>query len=183
MVALCEQRISTSSFPSCSVDSDAVDAARMIAEHGLPGLMVTDASRKPCAVLLAFRDAALCSAALRAGRHHAGRCPGRSHWPTTPSENLAGKTVGDVLPKQPRAVPSVDARDGVIKVAAEMAQLRSPLIAVTEERKVARCDHRVTPAGGGAQILSAASGPPPRKRPVFESRSERNLRIRLHPSQ
>jgi CBS domain-containing protein len=51
-------------------------------------------------------------------------------------ENLAGKTVGDVLPKQPRKVPSVDVRDGVIKVAAEMAQQRSPLIAVTENGKL-----------------------------------------------
>ena len=46
--------------------------------------------------------------------------------------DLAGKTVGDVLPKQPKKIPSVDARDGVIKVAAEMAQLRTPLIAVTQ---------------------------------------------------
>ena len=40
--------------------------------------------------------------------------------------------MGDVLPKTARRVPSVDARDGVIKVAAEMAQQRCPLIAVTE---------------------------------------------------
>ncbi len=54
-----------------------------------------------------------------------------TRWPTT-HENLAGKTVGDVCLRPVRKIPSVDARDGVIKVAAEMAQQRCPLIAVTE---------------------------------------------------
>ncbi len=35
-------------------------------------------------------------------------------------------------PGPAKKLPSVDARDGVIKVAAEMAQLRCPLIAVTK---------------------------------------------------
>ena len=41
-------------FPIVPIDSDAVDAARMIAEHNLPGLLVTDTSGKPYAVLPAF---------------------------------------------------------------------------------------------------------------------------------
>ena len=46
------------------------------------------------------------------------------------AQNLAGKTVGDMLPADLRNIRSVDAHDNVIKVAAEMAQQRSPLIAV-----------------------------------------------------
>ncbi|MGH3525588.1 MAG: CBS domain-containing protein, partial [Mycobacterium sp.] len=38
-------------FPVVTVDSDALDAARMLAEHRLPGIVVTDASGKPYAVL------------------------------------------------------------------------------------------------------------------------------------
>jgi hypothetical protein len=38
-------------FPIVPIDSDAVEAARMIAEHSLPGLLVTDTSGKPYAVL------------------------------------------------------------------------------------------------------------------------------------
>ena len=52
------------------------------------------------------------------------------------AQNLAGKTVGDVLPEYLRNVPSVNARDSVIEVAAVMAQLRSPLIAVTKDGKL-----------------------------------------------
>ena len=135
-------------FPIVAVNSEALDAARLIAEHGLPGLIVTDASRKPCAVLLASEmlrfvvpryvqdDITLAGVLGDALADSA-------------SENLAGKTVGDLLPKQPRAVPSVNARDGVIKVAAEMAQQRSPLIAVIENGKL----HGVITA---ARLLAAA---------------------------
>ena len=135
-------------FPIVAVDSEALDAARLIAEHGLPGLIVTDASRKPCAVLLASEmlrfvlpryvqdDITLAGVLGVAMADNA-------------SENLAGKTVGDLLPNQPRAVPSVNARDGLIKVAAEMAQQRSPLIAVIENGKL----HGVITA---ARLLAAA---------------------------
>ena len=41
-------------FPIVPIDSDAVAAARMLAEHSLPGLLVIDASGKPYAVLPAF---------------------------------------------------------------------------------------------------------------------------------
>ena len=64
-------------------------------------------------------------------------------------QNLAGKTVGDVLPDYLRDIPSVDARATVIKVAAEMARLRSPLIAVTKDGKL----HGVITA---SRLLAAA---------------------------
>jgi hypothetical protein len=102
----------------------------MIAEHSLPGLIVRDASQKQYAVLLAAEvlhmilpryvqdDVTLAGVMGDALVDHA--------------QSLAGKTVGDVVPRPPKKLPSVDARDGVIKVAAEMAQLRCPLIAVTK---------------------------------------------------
>jgi CBS domain-containing protein len=122
-------------FPIVLLDSDAIDAARMIAEHSLPGVVVADASDKPLAVILACDvlrfvlpryvqdDVTLAGVLGDALADHA-------------EDNLAGKTVGDVLPEQPRKVPCVDARDGMIKVAAEMAQQRSPLIAVTKNGKL-----------------------------------------------
>ena len=64
-------------------------------------------------------------------------------------QNLAGKTVGDVLPDYLRDIPTVDARATVIKVAAEMAQARSPLIAVTKDGKL----HGVITA---SRLLAAA---------------------------
>ena len=135
-------------FPVVPIDSDAVEAARMIAEHSLPGLLVTDKSGKPYGVLPAFEilrfilpryvrdDLALAGVLGDSGADQA-------------AQNLAGKTVGDVLPEYLRNIPSVNARDGVIKVAAELARLRIPLIAVTKDGKL----HGVITA---SRLLAAA---------------------------
>jgi CBS domain-containing protein len=135
-------------FPIVSIDSDAVEAARMIAEHSLPGLLVTDASGKPTAVLPAFEilrfilpryvrdDPTLAGVLGDSGADQA-------------AQNLAGKTVGDVLPEYLRNIPAVNARDSVVKVAATIAQLRSPLIAVTKDGKL----HGVITA---SRLLAAA---------------------------
>jgi CBS domain-containing protein len=122
-------------FPIVRIDFDAVDAARMMAEHHLPGLLVTDTSGKPYAVLPAFallrfilpryvRDDLALAGVL--GELTADQA----------MQNLAGKTVGDVLPDYLRDIPSVDARATITKVAAEMVQGRAPLIAVTKDKKL-----------------------------------------------
>jgi CBS domain-containing protein len=135
-------------FPIVPIDSDAVDAAHKIAEHHLPGLLVTDASGKPCAVLQAFAilrfilpryvqdDLALAGVLGDPTPEQAAR-------------NLAGKTVGDLLPDYLRDMPSVDARATITKVAAEMAQQRTPLIAVTKDGRL----HGVITA---SRLLAAA---------------------------
>jgi CBS domain-containing protein len=122
-------------FPIVQMDSDAIDAARMIAEHGLPGLGVADTSGKLYAVLLASEimrfvlpryvqdDLALAGVVSDAIDAHA-------------EQNLTGKLVGDLLPKRPRSIASIDAGASVFKVAAEMVQQRSPLVAVTKNGKL-----------------------------------------------
>jgi CBS domain-containing protein len=122
-------------FPIVPIDSDAVDAARMIAEHNLPGLLVTDTSGNPYAVLPAF---AMLRFILPRYVQDDLTLAGVVGEPTADeaTRNLAGKTVGDVLPDYLRDIPSVDARATVIKVAAEMARARSPLIAVTKDGKL-----------------------------------------------
>ena len=52
------------------------------------------------------------------------------------TQNLAGKTVGDVLPDYLRDIPSIDARATITKVAAEMVRGRAQLIAVTKDKKL-----------------------------------------------
>jgi CBS domain-containing protein len=122
-------------FPIVAVDSDAYDAARMVAEHNLPGLVVADTAGKPHAILLASE---LLRLVLPGYVQHDLTLAGvvGDALSDNASQNLAGKTVGDILPSKPRAIPSVDVRDGVIRVAAEMAQLRTPLIAVTENGRL-----------------------------------------------
>lgn len=122
-------------FPIVPIDSDAVDAARMIAEHHLPGLLVTDTSGNPYAVLPAFAMLRFILPRYVQDDLTLAGVLGDS----TPDEamrNLAGKTVGDVLPDYLREIPSVDARATITKVAAEMALARSPLIAVTKDGKL-----------------------------------------------
>jgi CBS domain-containing protein len=117
-------------FPIVDVDSDALEAARMIAEHSLAGLIVRDASQKPYAVLLASEVLHLILPRYVQDDLMLAGVMGDAL--ADYAQNLAGKTVGEVVPKPPKRLPSVDARDGIIKVAAEMARQRSPLIAVTK---------------------------------------------------
>jgi len=107
----------------------------MIAEHHLPGLLVTDTSGNPYAVLPAFAMLRFILPRYVQDDLTLAGVLGDS----TPDEamrNLAGKTVGDVLPDYLREIPSVDARATITKVAAEMALARSPLIAVTKDGKL-----------------------------------------------
>jgi CBS domain-containing protein len=135
-------------FPIVRIDSDAVDAARKIAEHNLPGLLVTDTSGNPYAVLPTF---AILRFILPRYVQDDLALAGVLGEPTPDQavQNLAGKTVGDVLPHNVQDIPSVDARSTVTKVAAEMARLRSPLIAVTKDGKL----HGVITA---SRLLAAA---------------------------
>jgi CBS domain-containing protein len=118
-------------FPIVSIDTDALAAARMLAEHRLPGLLVTDAAGRPYAVLPASQvvrfilpryvqdDPALAGVL---DESMADRC----------AEKLSGKKVRDVLPDHLVDVPPAHADDTLIEVAALMARLRSPLIAVVK---------------------------------------------------
>ena len=122
-------------FPVVSVDSDALDAARLLAEHRLPGIVVTDKSGKPFAVLPASQvvrfivpryvqdDPSLAGVLNESMADRA-------------ADKLGGKTVGDMLPDHLADVPWAHADDTIIEVAAVMARLRSPLMAVVKDDKL-----------------------------------------------
>jgi CBS domain-containing protein len=135
-------------FPVVSIDSDALDAARLLAEHRLPGLVVTDAAGKPYAVLPASQvvrfivpsyvqdDPALAGVLSETMADRA-------------AEKLGGKAVRDVLPEHLQDVPAADANETIIEVAATMARMRSPLIAVVKDGEL----HGVITA---SRLLAAA---------------------------
>jgi CBS domain-containing protein len=137
-------------FPVVTVDSPALDAARMLAEHRLPGVVVTDTSGRPYAVLPASQVVRFIipgyiqddpSLAGVLNESVADKC----------GERLSGKKVRDVLPEHLRDVPSVDADDTIIEVAAIMARHRSPLLAVMKDGQM----HGVITA---SRLLAAALG-------------------------
>lgn len=119
-------------FPVVAIDSDALAAARLLAEHRLPGIVVTDAAGKPYAVLPASQvvrfivpgyiqdDPSLAGVLSETAADRV-------------ADKLRGKTVRDVLPEHLRDVPAADADDTVIEVAATMARLHSPLLAVVKD--------------------------------------------------
>lgn len=119
-------------FPIVSIDSDALAAARLLAEHHLPGIVVTDKSGKPFAVLPASQvvrfivpryvqdDPSLAGVLNESMADHA-------------ADKLGTKTVRDMLPENLVKLPSAHADDTIIEVAAVMARLRSPLIAVIKD--------------------------------------------------
>ncbi|KAA1429924.1 CBS domain-containing protein [Mycolicibacter arupensis] len=135
-------------FPVVSIDSDALDAARLLAEHRLPGLVVTDTAGKPYAVLPASQvvrfivpsyvqdDPALAGVLSETMADRA-------------AEKLGGKAVRDVLPEHLQDVPAADANETIIEVAATMARMRSPLIAVVKDGEL----HGVITA---SRLLAAA---------------------------
>ncbi|MGA8249415.1 MAG: CBS domain-containing protein [Mycobacterium sp.] len=122
-------------FPVVTVDSDALDAARLLAEHRLPGIVVTDNSGKPFAVLPASQvvrfivpryvqdDPSLAGVLNESMADRA-------------ADKLGGKTVRSMLPDHLTNVPSADVDDTIIEVAAVMARLRSPLMAVVKDDKL-----------------------------------------------
>jgi CBS domain-containing protein len=135
-------------FPVVTIDSDALDAARMLAEHRLPGIVVTNSSGQPYAVLPASQvvrfivpkyiqdDPSLAGVLAESVADRA-------------AEKLASKKVRDVLPEHLLDVPAAKADDTIIEVAALMARLRSPLIAVMKDDKL----HGVITA---SRLLAAA---------------------------
>lgn len=119
-------------FPVVGIDSDAVDAARMLAEHHLRAVVVTDTSGKPYAVLPASAVVRfLIPRYVRDDPKLAGVLS--ESMADRAADNLRGKTVRDVLPDNLLNVPSVNANDTIIKVAVAMEQTKSPLIAVVRD--------------------------------------------------
>ena len=136
-------------FPVVNIDSPALDAVRLLAEHRLNGLVVvTNASDTPYAILPASQvvrfivpgyvqdDPGLAAVLTESMADHA-------------AEKLGSKTIRDVLPKQRQYVPVVDADDTIIEVAALMARVRSLLVAVVKDGRL----HGVITA---SRLLAAA---------------------------
>jgi CBS domain-containing protein len=121
-------------YETVSVDSDAMDAARLMAEHRLPGLLVLDESGEPKAILPASQMVKVLvpayviedpTLAAVVDEKHADRL----------CKALEGRTVGDCLSSKAEPPPIADPDDTALEVAALMARVRSPLVAVAQKDK------------------------------------------------
>jgi CBS domain-containing protein len=122
-------------FPVVTIDTNALDAARMMAENRLPGIVVTDASGLPYAVLPASQVVRfIVPTYVQDDPSLAGVI--NESWADRAAQKLDNKTVHDVLPEHLVDVPAANADDTIIEVAALMARLRSPLIAVVKDKQM-----------------------------------------------
>jgi CBS domain-containing protein len=120
-------------FPTVGLDSDALAAARILAEQRLPGLIVLDDRGLPHTVLPGSQvlrfvvptyvqdDPALARAFDETSAD--GMCA-----------SLIDRTVRDLLPKKNDRleIPIVEPDATSIEIAAQMAGMRSPIVAVVE---------------------------------------------------
>ncbi|MGH3465111.1 MAG: CBS domain-containing protein [Kribbellaceae bacterium] len=122
-------------YPLVGIDSDALDAARILATRRLPGLVVTEESGRPYAILPASQVVKFVvpryiqddpSLAGVIDESAADRIAAR----------LVGKTVRDLLPEHPTELPTVRADDTMLELAAIMARLRSPLVVVVDDDEI-----------------------------------------------
>lgn len=122
-------------FPVTSLDADAMEAARLLAERRLPGLIVTDESGKPHSVLPASQVVRFLvpnyvqddpSLAAVIGEPFADRVAAK----------LSGVPVRDLLPERPHELPVVKADDTVLEIAAIMARMHTPLVAVLDGKRI-----------------------------------------------
>jgi signal-transduction protein with cAMP-binding, CBS, and nucleotidyltransferase domain len=120
-------------YPVVELDSEALAAARMLAERRLPGLVVTDKTGCPQSVLPASQVVQfLVPGYVRDDPSLAGVL--NESMADRVCDKLGGKTVRSLLPEEATELPRVNADDTIIEVAAMMARLRCPLVAVMEDK-------------------------------------------------
>ena len=122
-------------FPSVRTDSPALEAARLLAQRDLPGLIVVDDRGRPSTILpgtdvLKMAVPQYCQAdpALARVVDEAAA--------DIFIHQLGNRTVAEVLPERLRDLPVVDGDATALEIAALMARSRSPLVAVVDDRGV-----------------------------------------------
>lgn len=116
-------------FPVVTTDSDALDAVRLMASRRLPGLIVTDRQGTPVSILPASQVVRLLVPGYVQDDPALAGVLSESMADRI-ADKLGGKSVAAVLAKNTKDMPTVNADDTIVEVAAVMARDRSPLVAV-----------------------------------------------------
>ena len=122
-------------FPVVGIDSPALEAARMLAEHSLPGIVVVTADGQLYAVLPASEVVRFIVPSYVQDDPVLARVLAES-MADRAAEKLGGKTLRELLPQHQLTLPAASADDTIIEVAAMMGRLRSPLIAVMQQGRL-----------------------------------------------
>ena len=119
-------------YPTVKLSTPATDAARLLADRKLPGLIVVDENDHPVAILPGSQllrriipgyvqdDPALARVMDEESSDHL-------------CDAIADRSVQEILPQEKSVLPVVLAEDTGIEIAAVMAKARSPIVAVVAD--------------------------------------------------
>jgi len=125
-------------FPAVGLDSDALEAAQLMAERKLPGIVVCHGDGSPHTILPGSQVLRFVIPRYVQDDEALARVIDEQ----TADEmfgGLAGKKVRDLLPKKEYELPVAKGEDTVMEVAALMARAHSPLVAVIEDGRLLGC--------------------------------------------
>jgi predicted transcriptional regulator len=122
-------------FPVVSLDTDAREAVELLASRRLPGLIVVDEKGRPHSVLPASQVVRFLVPSYVQDDPSLARVIDES-LADQAAGKLAGVTVRRLLPSEPAELPVVNHDDTVLEVAAIMARLRCPLVAVMKDGEI-----------------------------------------------
>ncbi len=121
-------------FPTVTLNTPALEAARLLASQKLPGLIVTDDSGRPAAILPGTQVLRMAVPSYCQDDPTLARVVDEAAADLF-MRGVEGRSVAECLPSEYREPPVVSPRATVLEVAAVMARTRSPVVAVVDENK------------------------------------------------
>lgn len=122
-------------FPTVTLGTSVLDAARLLADQDLPGLIVVDSGGLPLSILAGTQVLALAVPGYCQDDPALARVVDEAHADAF-LHNMAGQTVRQALPPTPRELPVTDPDATVLEIATLMARTHSPLVAVVGEGRL-----------------------------------------------
>jgi CBS domain-containing protein len=116
-------------FPTVTLDTAAIDAARLLAGQNLPGLIVVDDRGRPSTILPGTQVLRLAVPQYCQDDPALARVVDEATADLFLRE-LGDRKVAELLPHERRELPVVEPSATVLEIAALMARTRSPLVAV-----------------------------------------------------
>lgn len=116
-------------FPTVELDTPVLEAARLLAEQDLPGLIVVGADGLPFTILPGTQVLRMAVPGYCQDDPALARVIDEAHADLF-LRQLSERTVREALPRERRVLPVADLNATVLELAALMARTHSPLVAV-----------------------------------------------------